>query len=102
MYSFRITLGIPQDAIYRLTELVNRNRELPTICLILGDMFRTMERMTWHRNVGHWQLSGTGSTGRWRWLQPNICINWLYCVQHYLEKISHKPISGLVLLGKRI
>ncbi len=34
--------GIPQDAIYRLTELVNRNRELPTICLILGDMFRTM------------------------------------------------------------
>jgi hypothetical protein len=32
-------VGIRQDAIAALADIVNRNRELPTVCLLLGDMF---------------------------------------------------------------
>jgi hypothetical protein len=35
-------VGIRQDAITSLADLVNRHRDLPTICLLLGDMFRGM------------------------------------------------------------
>jgi len=32
-------VGIRQEAITTLADLVNRNRELPTVCLLLGDMY---------------------------------------------------------------
>jgi lipopolysaccharide biosynthesis regulator YciM len=32
-------VGIRQDAITALTEIANQHRELPTVCLLLGDMF---------------------------------------------------------------
>lgn len=33
-------VGIRQDALKAMAELVNQHRELPTLCLLLGDMFR--------------------------------------------------------------
>jgi hypothetical protein len=35
-------VGIRHEAITTLAEVVNRNRELPSVCLLLGDMFRAM------------------------------------------------------------
>jgi hypothetical protein len=35
-------VGIRQDAINALVDLVNRDRELPTVCLLLGDMFHAL------------------------------------------------------------
>jgi hypothetical protein len=48
-------VGIRQDAINCLAKLVNRNRELPTLCLLLGDMFRAMEKTDLARRC--WSLA---------------------------------------------
>jgi tetratricopeptide (TPR) repeat protein len=48
-------VGIRQDAITALAELVNRNRDLPTLCLLLGDMLRAMGKTDQARKC--WSLA---------------------------------------------
>jgi hypothetical protein len=48
-------VGIREDAIKSLAELINRNRELPTLCLLLGDMFRAMGKADLARRC--WSLA---------------------------------------------
>lgn len=48
-------VGIRQDAITTLAEIVNRNRELPTLCLLLGDMFQAFGKTEMARNC--WSLA---------------------------------------------
>ena len=47
-------VGIRQDALQSMAELVNKYRDLPTLCLLLGNMFRAggetaMARKCWSR-----------------------------------------------------
>lgn len=48
-------VGIRQDAITALAELVNRGRELPTLCLLLGDMFKASGKVELARSC--WSLA---------------------------------------------
>jgi hypothetical protein len=48
-------VGIRQEAISTLTDLVNRHRELPTVCLLLGDMFRALGKPDMARKC--WSLA---------------------------------------------
>lgn len=48
-------VGIRQEAITALAEIVNRNRELPTVCLLLGDMFQANGKAELARNC--WSLA---------------------------------------------
>jgi tetratricopeptide (TPR) repeat protein len=48
-------VGIRQDAINALVALVNQNRELPILCLLLGDMFRATGKIDLARKC--WSLA---------------------------------------------
>lgn len=48
-------VGIRLESIAALTELVNHNRELPTVCLLLGDMYRTLGKFETARKC--WSLA---------------------------------------------
>jgi hypothetical protein len=48
-------VGIRQDALNAMIELVNEHRELPTLCLLLGDMLETAGRSPMARKC--WSLA---------------------------------------------
>jgi uncharacterized protein HemY len=48
-------LGFTDDALHDLVELVNAHRELPTLCLLLGDLFAAKERF--HQAEKCWKLA---------------------------------------------
>jgi hypothetical protein len=48
-------VGIREDALNAMVELVNKHRELPTLCLLLGDMLETAGRASMARKC--WSLA---------------------------------------------
>jgi tetratricopeptide (TPR) repeat protein len=48
-------VGIRQDALETMTELVNTHRDLPTLCLLLGNMLRAADRLALARKC--WSLA---------------------------------------------
>lgn len=49
------TLGVKHDALEQLVQLVNSHKELPTLCLLLGDMLETKKRYAEAQRC--WQLA---------------------------------------------
>jgi hypothetical protein len=73
-------VGIREDAIKAMVDLVNTRRELPILCLLLGDMFRTsgqfeMARKCWrlaiHRDVRNGAIAAVAARHLQRTIQSN-------------------------------
>ena len=48
-------LGMPSEVIEELAEIVTDRTDLPTVCLILGDLFRTTKQ--WDKAASCWQAA---------------------------------------------
>jgi hypothetical protein len=73
-------VGIREEALNAMVELVNEHRELPTLCLILGDMFRAagqleMARKCWHLAIHRDGPNGAVAAVAARHLQGTIQTN---------------------------
>jgi hypothetical protein len=56
-------VGIREEALNAMIELVNTHRELPTLCLLLGDMFRAAGRLEMAQKCWKLAIQRDGSNG---------------------------------------
>jgi hypothetical protein len=73
-------VGIREEALNAMIDLVNKHRNLPTLCLLLGDMFRTagqfeMARKCWRLAIQRDTPNGAIAAVAARYLQGTIQSN---------------------------
>ena len=76
-------LGFTDDALHDLVELVNAHRELPTLSLLLGDLFAAKERF--HKAEQCWKLAIHRD-------RPGGVV--AAAAQHQLEQLQRRQADG--------
>jgi len=66
-------VGIRQEALSSMVELVNKHSELPTLALLLGNMLAAAKQLPMAHNAGYWRCAEIDRAGQWLQLQCNIC-----------------------------